>query len=106
MAMPMRRSSEGLGGEPCMRRTWCSDISQGPSSMTLALEVSTSTATSWPRVRRLFFEKVSRLHDLRDLSLLLPRLRQLVRAQHAVHQHDSPPPHLSLIHISEPTRPY
>ncbi len=56
----MRRSPEGLGGEPCTRRTWCSDISPGRSSITLACAGSTSTATSWPRVSRLFFEKVSR----------------------------------------------
>ena len=29
----MRRSFEGLGGEPWTRRTWCSDISPGCSSI-------------------------------------------------------------------------
>src|SRR6185312_1242671 len=60
MAKPMRRSGEVLGGEPWTRRTWCRDISPGSRVRVTALLSSTSTATSWPRVRRLCLAKVSR----------------------------------------------
>ena len=34
----MRRSLDGFGGEPCTRRTWCSDISPGASTTSAARE--------------------------------------------------------------------
>src|SRR5205807_5575958 len=60
MAKPMRRSADGLGGEPCTRSTWCRDASPGSSSRYIAFDSSTATMTSWPRVSRLLWSKVSR----------------------------------------------
>ena len=52
--------SDGLGGEPCTSRTWCSDISPGRSTSGTASRSSTSTAISWPRVSKLWRSNVSR----------------------------------------------
>src|SRR5215475_712789 len=53
MAKPMRRSSVVLGPEPCTRSTWCSDISPASSATSTPWPSGTSTAISWPRLRRL-----------------------------------------------------
>src|SRR6516164_5698359 len=63
----MRRSSEVSGGEPCTNRTWCNDISPGSRSSRTALEWSTSTAISWPRVNRLCLANRVAMRDLVEL---------------------------------------
>src|SRR5271166_3755278 len=66
MAKPMRRSFDGLGGEPWTRRTWCSDISPGRGVMIRRREWSTSPITSWPRQEIVFGEGVA-VGDLIEL---------------------------------------
>src|SRR6266513_2430078 len=56
----MRRSNDGFGAEPCTRRTWCNDISPGRKFSGTDCDSSTSTAISWPRVKRLWRWNVSR----------------------------------------------
>jgi len=62
----MRRSFDGLGGEPWTRRTWCSDISPGRGVMIRRREWSTSPITSWPRQEIVFGEGVA-VGDLIEL---------------------------------------
>src|SRR6184192_1396499 len=56
----MRRSNDGFGAEPCTSRTWCNDISPGRKFSGTDCDSSTSTAISWPRVKRLWRWNVSR----------------------------------------------
>ena len=60
MAKPMRRSWDRLGGELWNMSTWWSDISPAMSTISTARASSTTLATSWPRVRRLWVANVSR----------------------------------------------
>ena len=50
---------DGLGSEPWISRTWCSDISPAGSSSIAAWRSSTSTMISCPRLSRFSALKVS-----------------------------------------------